>query len=221
MTDVNFNCGPLLLFQVSISQCRVVHDSVVCYSFKVQFVLLSKLRFALLQDLSSKPQCMRTLAIKRGVKSVAVSCIAVHEDLEHLAVGLYDGTVLYYHGNISRERATNRNARVVYEAPQDQTRSPITHLSFVQAEHELLLYFATIDRMWTCCLSRDDQPRAIYTTAGCDYSAAAMDDKNTSLYAVIKDKSRSDDQVRVWSIVTQRISFLSSLDTRTCSNLMV
>ena len=46
-----------------------------------------------------KPQ--RELLIKRGKVVVPVSVIEAHEDLEHLAVGLYDGSVLLYRGLIN------------------------------------------------------------------------------------------------------------------------
>ena len=50
------------------------------------------------QDRSATPHCMRSFTVKRGKTIVPVSIVAAHEDLEHLAVGLYDGTVLLYSG---------------------------------------------------------------------------------------------------------------------------
>ena len=141
---------------------------------------------------------MRSFAVKRGTKSVPVSIVSAHEDLDYLAIGLYDGTLLLYKGNFSRERFGNRTPKVLYEAPADQHRSPITALAFRAEGSAIVLYFATYDRVWSCLMPGDEPPRVVHSF-GSEVGASTSSDDGR-FYAVIKEKDRDDDPVCCWFI---------------------
>ena len=132
--------------------------------------------------------------------------MSAHEDLDYLAIGLYDGTLLLYRGNLSRERFGNRTPKLLYEAPADQHRSPITALAFRAEGSAIVLYFATYDRVWSCLMPGDEPPRVVHSF-GSEVGASTSSDDGR-FYAVIKEKDRDDDPVRCWTrlVASNRLS---------------
>lgn len=145
------------------------------------------------KDRGAVPHCQRSFVVKRGKTIVPVSVVVAHEDLEHLAIGLFDGTVLLYKGNFTRERFGNRAPKILYEAPNDQSRGPITALAFKEEAGSVILFFSTSDRVWSSNLSKEDAPKTIFG-AGCEVGGSVVSDIDDKFYIISKEKDREDDQ---------------------------
>jgi vacuolar protein sorting-associated protein 11 len=58
------------------------------------------------EDVDGRPVCVRTIKIFNSkFPPVAVTCFAVLEDLTQLAIGLGNGAVMLFDGNLLRDRA--------------------------------------------------------------------------------------------------------------------
>jgi hypothetical protein len=77
-----------------------------------------------------------------------VTCIAAHESLKHLAVGMADGTVLVAKGDITRERSSNRSLRQSFHS-----KDPVMGLSFHPSQGHVSMYVVTTAqvRLWYAC----------------------------------------------------------------------
>lgn len=99
-------------------------------------------------DRGGAPQLMRTIRVTRN-RPVPVSAVAASEDLNNIAVGLYDGSVLLYTGNITRDRIAGRSPRVLHEG-----NSPVTGVGFKQTRSDMVCFVASSTQIVSYFLSR-------------------------------------------------------------------
>ena len=71
-----------------------------------------------------------------------VTCIAAHEDLKHLAVGMADGTVLVSKGDLIRARTSNKPLRQSFAS-----KDPVMGLHFHSSQHQIACYVATASQI--------------------------------------------------------------------------
>jgi len=104
---------------------------------------------------------VRTIKVpqSRQGKLVPVSCIAAHESMTQLAIGLYDGTVLLARGDLSRDKFSNKPPRVIHDQG-----SPVTGLHFAQQGRDTALYVTTISAVLSYVTSRGDHKETLDTT---------------------------------------------------------
>ena len=96
-------------------------------------------------DRAGGPKLVRTIKLPHKGRPVPVSTLAAHEDLSHLAVGLYDGTVLHFKGDLAHESHANKPPRVLHEGA-----SPITGLHFRPGIRDNVLFVVTAASIHSC-----------------------------------------------------------------------
>ncbi|CAB4002356.1 vacuolar sorting-associated 11 homolog, partial [Paramuricea clavata] len=64
-------------------------------------------------DKMGNPMCMRITRAIPGNRPVAVSCLAVYENLTQMAVGFEDGSAVVYKGDVTRDR--HSKSRVIHQ----------------------------------------------------------------------------------------------------------
>ena len=116
--------------------------------------------YATLQITSgSVPVLLR--AIKINHPKPVVSCVAAHENLQYLAIGIADGTVLLSKGDLTRERTTNRAPRVLFKAPQ-----PVVGMAFRPVGRNIVLFVATVDEVYVCTIEPREHVEALTGSNG-------------------------------------------------------
>lgn len=87
-------------------------------------------------DKNKNPQCVRTIKISHENKAYTVSAFVVLENLTQIAVGLVNGAVILYRGDISRDRSTK--IKTIHKADY-----PITGLGFREHGKNVYLFVVT------------------------------------------------------------------------------
>ncbi|EDO40102.1 predicted protein, partial [Nematostella vectensis] len=105
-------------------------------------------------DKLGNPVCCQMLRAIPGNKPVAVSCLAVLENLTQMAVGFADGSVVVYKGDITRDRHSKQ--RLIH-----QDKHPITGLGYRQTGASTILFVVTQETLLSYNLSSKDH-RALY-----------------------------------------------------------
>ncbi|XP_027041585.1 vacuolar protein sorting-associated protein 11 homolog isoform X2 [Pocillopora damicornis] len=105
-------------------------------------------------DKYGNPVCCCMQRLIPGNKPVAVSCLALMENLTQMAVGFADGTVLVYKGDITRDRHTKQ--RIVHH-----DKHPVTGLAFKQTSDSVILFVVTTETVLSYNTSAKDR-RALY-----------------------------------------------------------
>ncbi|GJJ12061.1 hypothetical protein Clacol_006302 [Clathrus columnatus] len=130
---------------------------------------------------SGAPTLLRSVKVQHGNRPHPISCLALTNNLSHLAVGLADGTVLLYrHISSSLQSSTSLTSfpkpRVIHESPSDS----VTGLGFREISDEgspINLFIVTLSR--TLVYVASPKGSASNATAvdevGCDLGCTTMD----------------------------------------------
>ncbi|KAK2192568.1 hypothetical protein NP493_28g12051 [Ridgeia piscesae] len=82
------------------------------------------------------PLCSRIARAIPGNTPTKVTCLTVHENLNHMAVGFQNGSIVLFKGDVTKERHSKQ--RVIHEGPH-----PITGLAFKSQSHSSVLFVST------------------------------------------------------------------------------
>ncbi|WAR00818.1 VPS11-like protein [Mya arenaria] len=102
------------------------------------------------------PICTRICRAIPANKPTPVTCITVHENLNYMAVGFQNGSVVMFKGDVKSDRHSKQS--VVYESSK-----PITGLSFKTLGKNIVLFVATETIVLSINISgKDKTPTAVY-----------------------------------------------------------
>ncbi|XP_048036590.1 vacuolar protein sorting-associated protein 11 homolog [Megalobrama amblycephala] len=118
---------------------------------------------------SGSPLCTRIFPAIPGNKPTEVSCLSVHENLNFMAIGFTDGSVVLTKGDITRDRHSKTLS--LHEG-----NCPITGLAFRQAGKVTHLFVATLEKVQCYTLSVKEYPRVDLDTHGCALRCSALTD---------------------------------------------
>uniref|UniRef100_A0A8C9U302 Vacuolar protein sorting-associated protein 11 homolog n=1 Tax=Scleropages formosus TaxID=113540 RepID=A0A8C9U302_SCLFO len=118
---------------------------------------------------SGSPLCTRIFPAIPGNKPTEVSCLSVHENLNFMAIGFTDGSVVLTKGDITRDR--HSKTLTLHEGT-----SPITGLAFRQAGKVTHLFVAALEKVLCYTLSVKEYPRLDLDTHGCALNCSALTD---------------------------------------------
>ncbi|XP_058865560.1 vacuolar protein sorting-associated protein 11 homolog [Acipenser ruthenus] len=118
---------------------------------------------------SGNPLCTRIFSAIPGNKPTEVSCLSVHENLNFMAIGFTDGSVVLTKGDITRDR--HSKTLTLHEGT-----CPITGLAFRQSGKITNLFIATLEKVLCYTLSLKEYPRVELDTHGCALRCTALTD---------------------------------------------
>ncbi|KAI5629231.1 vacuolar protein sorting-associated protein 11-like, partial [Silurus asotus] len=118
---------------------------------------------------SGSPLCTRIFPAIPGNKPAEVSCLSVHENLNFMAIGFTDGSVVLTKGDITRDR--HSKTLTLHEGS-----CPVTGLAFRQAGKVTHLFVATLEKVQCYTLSMKEYPRVELDTHGCALRCSALTD---------------------------------------------
>eukprot|EP00117_Sycon_ciliatum_P023495 scpid32393/ scgid19961/ Vacuolar protein sorting-associated protein 11 homolog len=129
------------------------------------------------RDSMNLPVCVRMLRVAPGTKPVAVSCVAAHENLQAMAVGFCDGSVLLVRGDITRER--HSKTRVIHS-----DKHPVTGLAFRHVSGQTVLFVATTDTITSYNLTHKDF-RNVLDMHGCHVNCSTLSNHTQDFQFVV------------------------------------
>ncbi|TRY90571.1 hypothetical protein DNTS_018353 [Danionella cerebrum] len=118
---------------------------------------------------SGSPLCTRIFPAIPGNKPTEVSCLSVNENLNFMAIGFTDGSVVLTKGDITRDRHSKTLS--LHEGS-----CPITGLAFRQAGKVTHLFVATLEKVQCYTLSVKEYPHLELDTHGCGLRCSAITD---------------------------------------------
>uniref|UniRef100_A0A4W4G2E4 Vacuolar protein sorting-associated protein 11 homolog n=1 Tax=Electrophorus electricus TaxID=8005 RepID=A0A4W4G2E4_ELEEL len=118
---------------------------------------------------SGSPLCTRIFPAIPGNKPTEVSCLSVHENLNFMAIGFTDGSVVLTKGDITRDR--HSKTLTLHEG-----NSPVTGLAFRQAGKVTHLFVVNLEKVQCYTLSVKEYPRLELDTHGCALRCSALTD---------------------------------------------
>uniref|UniRef100_A0A3P8YJ81 Vacuolar protein sorting-associated protein 11 homolog n=1 Tax=Esox lucius TaxID=8010 RepID=A0A3P8YJ81_ESOLU len=118
---------------------------------------------------SGNPLCTRIFPAIPGNKPTEVSCLSVHENLNFMAIGFTDGSVVLTKGDITRDR--HSKTLTLHEGT-----CPITGLAFRQQGKVTHLFIATLEKVHCYTLSVKEYPKLELDTHGCALRCSALTD---------------------------------------------
>eukprot|EP00918_Siedleckia_nematoides_P018931 GHVU01040411.1.p1 GENE.GHVU01040411.1~~GHVU01040411.1.p1 ORF type:complete len:904 (-),score=100.20 GHVU01040411.1:521-3232(-) len=120
-------------------------------------------------DRHGNPSCVRSFSVAQARPS-QVTCIAVHENLNYLAVGFDNGSVVLYKGDVTKDR--HSKSRQIYEGPH-----AITCLGFKIASKSTVLFITTQHHILSIHISaKDKDKQTILDQHGCKVKCGVMSD---------------------------------------------
>lgn len=131
-------------------------------------------------DKYGNPVCCCMQRLIPGNKPVAVSCLALMENLTQMAVGFADGTVLVYKGDITRDRHTKQ--RIVHH-----DKHPVTGLAFKQTSDSVILFVVTTETVLSYNTSAKDR-REVLDAHGCELRCSIMSDASQENQFIVARK---------------------------------
>ncbi|XP_058050899.1 vacuolar protein sorting-associated protein 11 homolog [Ahaetulla prasina] len=120
------------------------------------------------------PQCTRIFPAIPGNKLTLVSCLTVHENLNFMAIGFVDGSVVLIKGDITRDR--HSKTQVLQEGGH-----PVTGLVFRQSSKTTHLFVATTEKIQCYTLSVKDCPLLELDMRGCGLRCSTLSDPSQDL----------------------------------------
>lgn len=132
------------------------------------------------------PQLSRVLKIQHD--KPVVSCIAAHENLNYLAIGLADGTVLLYKGDITRERGANKHPKLLFKA-----KEPVSGIAFRPVGRSVILYVATFKEVYACTLEPRENIELLAGSTGGAVDCCAVSDTDGDFWIADNDVSGNGD----------------------------
>ncbi|NXE78887.1 VPS11 protein, partial [Cochlearius cochlearius] len=124
------------------------------------------------------PLCTRIFPAIPGNKPTVVSCLTVHENLNFMAIGFADGSVVLTKGDITRDR--HSKTQVLHEGSY-----PVTGLAFRQSGKTTHLFVATTENIQSYMLSVKDYPHLELDTHGCGLRCSSLSDPSQDLQFVV------------------------------------
>ncbi|XP_019628396.1 PREDICTED: vacuolar protein sorting-associated protein 11 homolog [Branchiostoma belcheri] len=129
------------------------------------------------RDKAGNPTCSRIVRAVPGKESSPVSALAVHENLNLMAVGFQDGTVVVYRGDVTRDR--HSKSRVIHH-----TAGAVTGLAFRQAAKVNHLFVVTKDSVQSYNLTAKDHKEEL-DAFGCEPRCSVLSDTSQDNQFVI------------------------------------
>ncbi|KAK3611536.1 hypothetical protein CHS0354_016470 [Potamilus streckersoni] len=123
------------------------------------------------------PLCSRICRAIPSNKPTPVTCLAVHENLNWMAVGFQNGSVVVFKGDVKSDR--HSKTWTVYE-----NQKPITGLAFRPTGKNIILFVATDNSILSINLSAKDKT-TILEQFGCSLGCSVMSDSNQDHQFVI------------------------------------
>ncbi|CAB1316601.1 unnamed protein product [Coregonus sp. 'balchen'] len=118
---------------------------------------------------SGNPLCTRIFPAIPGNKPTEVSCLTVHENLNFMAIGFTDGSVVLTKGDITRDR--HSKTLTLHEGT-----CPITGLAFRQQGKVTHLFVASLEKVHCYTLMVKEYPKLELDTHGCALRCSALTD---------------------------------------------
>ncbi|XP_050309231.1 vacuolar protein sorting-associated protein 11 homolog isoform X2 [Anthonomus grandis grandis] len=87
-------------------------------------------------DKNGMPFCQRVTRVLAGTRPVEVNCLTVHDNLQLMAVGFIDGSLVLYRGDVARDRSSKQK---VFK----ELSSKVTGLAFKVSANSSWLYVST------------------------------------------------------------------------------
>eukprot|EP00053_Salpingoeca_punica_P016663 m.158284 g.158284 ORF g.158284 m.158284 type:complete len:971 (+) comp17016_c0_seq1:203-3115(+) len=128
-------------------------------------------------DRNGAPQIVRSFKVLYGSKPVPVSQICVHEDLNYIAVGLTNGNVLLYKGDLAHDRFSNKPGKLLFECG-----APVTGLAFRQDGAETVLFVATTTSVMSFFLGGARERREELDHFGCELGCAVQSEVDGTFF---------------------------------------
>ncbi|XP_041030262.1 vacuolar protein sorting-associated protein 11 homolog isoform X2 [Carcharodon carcharias] len=130
------------------------------------------------RDSSGNPLCTRIFSAIPGNKPTEVSCLTVHENLNYMAIGFTDGSVVLKKGDITRDRHSKTD--VLPEGTY-----PITGLGFQQSGKQTHLFVVTTENVKSYNVSVKDFPAVELDNHGCSLHCSALCDPSQDKQLVV------------------------------------
>ncbi|KAG8569456.1 hypothetical protein GDO81_014420 [Engystomops pustulosus] len=124
------------------------------------------------------PLCTRIFPAIPGNKPTVVSCITVHENLNFMAIGFTDGSVVLTKGDITRDR--HSKTQILQEGSY-----PITGMAFRQTGKTTHLFVVTTESVRAYELSQKDYPYMELDCHGCGLRCSALTDPSQDMQFVV------------------------------------
>ncbi|XP_065425258.1 vacuolar protein sorting-associated protein 11 homolog isoform X2 [Chrysemys picta bellii] len=124
------------------------------------------------------PLCTRIFPAIPGNKPTVVSCLTVHENLNFMAIGFADGSVVLTKGDITRDR--HSKTQILHEG-----NYPVTGLAFRQSGKITHLFVVTTENIQSYMLSVKDYPRLELDTHGCGLRCSTLSDPSQDLQFIV------------------------------------
>lgn len=130
-------------------------------------------------DKQGHPTCVRISRAIPNNKPENVTALCVHENLNLMAVGFNDGSVILYRGDITRERTNKtkllKDGNAAVTGLAFRTTSKLTHL-FVVTTSSLFLYNITV---------RDKEQKVLLDSMGCSRKCSVFADASQDSHFMI------------------------------------
>ncbi|NP_001120879.1 vacuolar protein sorting-associated protein 11 homolog [Xenopus tropicalis] len=124
------------------------------------------------------PLCTRIFPAIPGNKPTVVSCITVHENLNFMAIGFADGSVVLTKGDITRDR--HSKTQILQEGSY-----PVTGMAFRQTGKTTHLFVVTTENVRSYELTQKDYPYTELDSHGCGLRCSALSDPSQDLQFVV------------------------------------
>ncbi|KAM5132463.1 vacuolar protein sorting-associated protein 11 homolog [Mantella aurantiaca] len=124
------------------------------------------------------PLCTRIFPAIPGNKPTVVSCITVHENLNFMAIGFADGSVILTKGDITRDR--HSKTQILHEGSY-----PVTGMAFRQTGKTTHLFVVTTENVKAYELSHKDYPFTELDSRGCSLRCSTMSDPSQDMQFVV------------------------------------
>ncbi|CAH1772502.1 unnamed protein product, partial [Owenia fusiformis] len=130
-------------------------------------------------DKMGNPSCTRIARASPSSKGSRVSCLTVHENLNNMAVGFEDGSVVLFKGDVTRDR--HSKIKIIH-----QDTCPITGLAFKSSGKNAVLFIATGFKIISINVSvKDKEVKSELDDHGCPIGCSVMSDQSQDFQFVI------------------------------------
>ncbi|KAG8434609.1 hypothetical protein GDO86_012832 [Hymenochirus boettgeri] len=123
------------------------------------------------------PLCTRIFPAIPGNKPTVVTCITVHENLNFMAIGFTDGSVILTKGDITRDRHSKTQIL--------QGIYPVTGMAFRQTGKTTHLFVVTTENVRSYELTQKDYPYTELDSHGCGLRCSTLTDPSQDLQLVV------------------------------------
>ncbi|XP_068096951.1 vacuolar protein sorting-associated protein 11 homolog isoform X1 [Hyperolius riggenbachi] len=124
------------------------------------------------------PLCTRIFPAIPGNKPTVVSCITVHENLNFMAIGFADGSIVLTKGDITRDR--HSKTQILQEGSY-----PITGMAFRQTGKTTHLFVVSTENVKAYELSHKDYPCTELDSHGCGLRCSSLTDPSQDMQFVV------------------------------------